>query len=103
MTPHSSDVDEARRSGLELVMTRAATDPVFRRRLLVDPYDVIHETFGVEVPPGLKLRFIEKDPDVELLLVLPDLIDPDAPLDETQIELVGGGAGWPWFSGRWDD
>jgi hypothetical protein len=103
MAPRSAEVDQAGRSGLELVMTRAATDPVFRRRLLADPYTVIRETFGVEVPPGLKLRFIEKDPDVELMLVLPDLIDGDDPLDERLIDAVGGGVGWPWLSGCADE
>ena len=103
MAPRSSDVDEAGRSGLELVMTRAATDAAFRRRLLIEPREAIRDTFGVEVPPGLTLRFIEKDPDVELMLVLPDPIDADAPLDEARIDVVTGGADWPWFSGLSDD
>ena len=92
-------VDIDQRSGLELVMARAATDAAFRHRLLRAPREAIRETFGVEAPPGLRLRFIEKDRDVDLLLVLPDLIDAGGPLDDRDIEAVTGGAAWPWLSG----
>ncbi len=95
--------DPGEPSGFDVVMTPAATDPAFRRRLLIEPREAIRDTFGVEVPAGLTLRFIEKDPDVELMLVLPDLIDPDAPLDETRLDGVAGGTDWPWFSGLSDD
>ncbi len=62
------------RSGLAMVTLRAAVDREFRRRLLRDPRRAIRETFGVEVSPGLRLKFIEKGRHLDLLVVLPDLV-----------------------------
>lgn len=100
MRSRTSDVTTAGRSGLELVMSRAATDSRFRRQLLIDPRAAILDAFGVEVPRGLRLRFVEKDRDVDLMLVLPDPIDPGAALDDHDLDPVTGGTAWPWWTGR---
>lgn len=84
-------------SGLELVMTRAATDRAFRRRLLEDPRCAIRDTFGIEPPRGLTMRFIEKDPGVDLMLVLPDPIDSTEPA-AMDLDAVSGGVSWEWLT-----
>jgi hypothetical protein len=93
--PHSTANAES--SGLDLVMARAATDRDFRRRLLADPRRAIRDAFGVEPPPGLKLRFIEKDSDVDLLLVLPNPID-SGELTSDDLGAVTGGVSWAWLA-----
>lgn len=86
-----------RRSGLDLVMARAATDREFRRLLLVDPRRAIRNAFGVEPPLGLRLRFVEKDADVDLMLVLPDAID-DGEVTAEDLAAISGGASWGWLT-----
>lgn len=62
-------------SGLDLVITRAAVDLAFRKRLLEDPRVTLAEALGYELPASLRIRFIEKDANVDVMVVLPDLID----------------------------
>jgi hypothetical protein len=99
MSPQTSRIEHSGRSGLELVLSRAAIDARFRRRLLVEPHAAIKEAFGIDLPSRLKLRFVERDPDADLMVVLPDLIDPGAPLDDCELDWVSGGAGWQWLLG----
>lgn len=88
-------------SGLELVLARAATDKTFREWLLREPREAIRRTFGVEPPARLRLRFIEKDPDVDLMFVLPDAIDTSATLTADEVERAAGGSGlWEWLGAR---
>lgn len=77
---------------LAAVLARAETDVVFRQRLLVEPHRAIHDTFGVEVPREFRLRFIERDQDVDALVVLPDLRNADQELSGEDLEQVTGGA-----------
>jgi hypothetical protein len=86
------------RSGLAVVVTRAALDRHFRRDLLADPHRAVRESFGMELPPGLRLKFIEKDSDVDLLVVLPDLVEGGEPLDPDQLDVVLGGAAQPFHA-----
>jgi hypothetical protein len=67
--------DSTQRTGVDVVTARAALDRDFRRELLTDPHVAIHHAFGVELPRALRLKFIERDPDVDLMIVLPDLVD----------------------------
>jgi len=84
-------------SGLELVTARATLDREFRRALLTRPREAIAQTFGVELPARLRLKFIEKDPSYDLVVVLPDLID-DGALSEADLERTSGGADlWGWL------
>ena len=90
-------------AGLEAVIVRAAVDVEFRRQLLADARTAIAETFGFALPPTLRLRFVERDPDVQLMIVLPDLIDLDV-LGDSDLQVVTGGvtaaiarlAAWRW-------
>lgn len=79
-------------SGLAAVTMRAACDREFRSSLLLDPHLAIRESFAIVLPPTLRLQFVEKPGDVDLLVVLPDLID-DQPLSPGELERVPGGVG----------
>ena len=61
-------------SGLDLVLARASTDRAFRDRLLHDPRRAIAEELHIELAPAFRIKFVEKDPSVTLMVVLPDLI-----------------------------
>ncbi|HEV2149622.1 MAG TPA: hypothetical protein VGR37_19635 [Longimicrobiaceae bacterium] len=88
--PSDGDLDPP--SGLAAVTIRAACDREFRSSLLMDPHLAIRESFGIVLPPTLRLRFVEKPGDVDLLVVLPDLLD-QGPLPLGELERVPGGAG----------
>jgi hypothetical protein len=59
------------------VLARATSDAEFRRRLLDDPRAALAE-MGLKLPEGLRLGFVERPPDVDLLLPLPPLQPPGA-------------------------
>ncbi|MBV9773400.1 MAG: hypothetical protein JO040_05595 [Gemmatimonadetes bacterium] len=80
------------RPGLTAVTMRAAFDRRFRSALMEDPHRAIRDSFGIELPATLRLRFLEKPGDVDLLVVLPDLVD-EAPLSHRELDRVPGGAG----------
>lgn len=79
------------RSGLAQVTMRAALDPEFRRRLLDDPRAAVREALGIELPPRLRLSFVEKDPSVDLMVVLPDPVEDVDALSDEQLDAVLGG------------
>lgn len=76
---------------LHEVAVRASTDAEFRTRLLHDPAKAIYDAFGVTIPTGHVIRFIEKPRDVDTLIVLPDLRHPAGELDEDDLDEVAGG------------
>jgi hypothetical protein len=84
------DRDDALQSGLAAVTMRAAFDRGFRTALLDDPRRAVREAFGIELPPTLRLRFVEKPGDVDLLVVLPDVVG-EAPLSPGELERIAGG------------
>lgn len=88
-------------SGLELVTAYAALDAVFRSRLLDDPRSAIKDRFGVDLPSSLRIRFIERTPDADLLIVLPDLVPGIDESDVAGFDRVFGGAQlhWDWSTG----
>lgn len=86
-----SDREHPLQSGLAAVTLRAAFDRAFRSALLDDPRSAVREAFGMELPPTLRLRFVEKPGDVDLLVVLPDLVG-EAPLSPAELERIAGGA-----------
>lgn len=86
---------------LQDVMELAVRDLAFRARLLVDPGRAIYDAFGVRVPPAFRLRFIEKGPDVDALVVLPDLPRSAGELGDDDLEAVAGGTGDPTEGGWW--
>ncbi len=89
MTPRERPENDA----MTAVLARAETDAVFRQQLLVDPRQVIYDTFGIRIPDEFRLRFIERHPDVDALVVLPDLQVERAELSDLDLEQVVGGAG----------
>jgi hypothetical protein len=80
---------------LHLVTLRATTDPAFRKRLLADPGAAVYAEFGVTLPGGQRIRFMEKPADVDTLIVLPDPLTPGNELDDDDLDAVAGGDGSP--------
>lgn len=76
---------------MKAILDRAAHDPVFRGGLLTDPRGAIARAFGVSIPPETTIRFVEKPPDVDALVVLPPLAAASE-LSEEELEIVAGGA-----------
>jgi hypothetical protein len=77
-------------TGLEAITARAALDPAFRRALLDDPREAIARTFGIMLPLTLRVKFIEKEPGLDLMVILPDAV-PGA-LEDGALGAVSGGA-----------
>lgn len=73
---------------------RAAEDAAFRKKLLVDPHAALREIGETSVPPGLRVKFVEKAADVDIMIVLPDAIREDGELSEEDITAVAGGTNW---------
>lgn len=73
------------------VTVRATVDLDFRTRLLQDPNGVILEEFGVTIPSGHQIRFIEKPAGVDTLIVLPDFHPASDELDDDDLDQVAGG------------
>src|SRR5256885_5200720 len=87
---------------LEAILSRASIDPQFRRRLLEDPRAAIREAFGLVIPHPFRIRFVERDPDVDALIVLPDL-QAQATDELPEDELQNAGGGWTAAPrGPWD-
>jgi hypothetical protein len=79
---------------IRAITARAAQDREYRRRLLKDPHAAIREATGEAVPPSLRIKFIDKDPSVDVLIVLPDEATDDAELTEEEMSSVAGGTDW---------
>jgi hypothetical protein len=87
MLPQS---DKERRA-LQSILDRASTDLAFRGRLLKDPREAIFEAFGVMIPANFRIKFIERDPDIDSLVVLPDVALRSGELSDEELESVSGG------------
>ena len=106
--------DPMRDPRLQQILQRSATDPVFRRKLLTEPHRAVRETFGIEIPLSFRIRFIEKGPGDDALIVLPNAArsappspDPAEELDDAALEAVAGGWGegsgqGDWSLGEWN-
>ena len=64
-------------------------DPAFRARCEEDPRAVLAEE-GVDLPPGMEVRFVADAADT-LHVTMP--VDPNAPLSEEELAMAGGGTG----------
>src|SRR4051812_40331061 len=95
----SSSATETRQRMLNAILSRAATDRIFRSGLLTEPRQAISDAFGVAIPTHFRIRFIEREPDVDALVVLPDLRSEGDELSERELETANGGQGadfeWP--------
>lgn len=78
---------------LQQVLDRAATDLSFRGRLLAEPHAAIRDAFGVHIPRSFRIKFVERAPDVDALIVLPNAARASARAvhDEEALENVAGG------------
>ncbi len=81
---------------LEALVRRATVDAAFRSRLLADPVAAIQAEFGVQLPAHVRLRFMERPPDVDFLMVLPDFAGDTGELTPEQLRAAGGGLA-QWF------
>ena len=88
----SSAPDDEERDAMRAVLARAETDANFRQQLLVEPRRIIYETFGIRIPEQFRIRFIERERDVDALVVLPDLRASANELTDQDLEHVTGGA-----------
>src|SRR5262245_8283211 len=80
------------RQALEAVIARARTDAEFRQWLLTDPRAAIQDEFGVAIPNHVRIKFIERYPGVDALIVLPDFRRPSdaaAASSQDSLELEG--------------
>ena len=93
----SSITEAAREQLMGEIMDRAATDQMFRSQLMEDPVPAIRSEFGVEIPHSYRIRFIERDRDLDALVVLPDFAgDPihgNGELCDDDLDHVCGGTG----------
>jgi hypothetical protein len=81
-------------SALQAIVARAAQDADFRKQLLQDPRAALESLMGTRLPPKLRIKFVEKDPDVDVMIVLPDLVAEDGELTEEDVAGVAGGTDW---------
>jgi hypothetical protein len=79
---------------LHLIAAKAAQDRAFRTLLLRDPHAAIQQVTGIPVPDKLRIKFIEKDPAIDVMIVLPDLVLEDDELSEDDVADVAGGTNW---------
>jgi hypothetical protein len=77
---------------LDAVLERAASDIAFRAELLDHPREAIRQQFGIEIPPTFRMKFIERDPNVDALIVLPDA-NTSGELSDDDLDNVRGGTG----------
>jgi hypothetical protein len=89
MSPENLDKQQL----MAAILSRAATDLAFRSGLLSDPRRTIEDAFAVVVPGGYRVRFIEKGPDLDALVVLPDARPAQAELTDSDLDSVRGGTG----------
>lgn len=73
----ANEEEQWRDDAIAQVVQRATVDRAFRDWLLEDPHAAIAEVLGRPVPRRIRIRCIEKDPDVDALIVLPGFRPPD--------------------------
>lgn len=70
-----------------LISARSASDPAFHSQLLSDPRSVLGEIVGIDIPDTVSITVHEETlTDIHLVLER-----GNAPLSETDLELVSGG------------
>jgi hypothetical protein len=87
-----SDIPDRR--VLATIAERASRDAAFRKKLIEDPHGAILEATGAPVPPALRIKFVEKDPDIDVMIVLPSVALEDGELCEEDVAYVAGGTNW---------
>jgi hypothetical protein len=88
---------------LDAVLARSASDRAFRQALLTNPRAAIRDAFGIEIPVTFRIKFVERDADLDALVVLPDLQSSDVELSDDALESVSGGVEPPTYNFAWSD
>ncbi len=83
---------ESERRALDSIVARATIDHAFRQKLLADPRRAIRDELGLTIPSHFRIRFIERGPDLDALVVLPDFRSGEEALSDDELEAVSGGA-----------
>jgi hypothetical protein len=69
---------------------KSMTDAEFRKEVLEDATKALEKLAGKALPRGSSLKCIEKDPNYQTTLVLPDLLDEERLDDESLVNVAGG-------------
>ena len=69
---------------------KAMTDAAFRKEVLEDATSALEKLAGKPLPEGMTLKCVERDPNFQNTLVLPDFVDEEK-LDEGALSNVAGG------------
>jgi hypothetical protein len=83
---------ESERRALDSIVARATVDRAFRQKLLADPRRAIRDALGLNIPSHFRIKFIERGPELDALVVLPDFREGTEELSEDELEAVSGGA-----------
>ncbi|HET6763773.1 MAG TPA: NHLP leader peptide family RiPP precursor [Longimicrobiaceae bacterium] len=85
-------LDPVRERLLASILERSANDREFRQDLISRPDEAIRSAFGIRIPEGYRIKFVERDPSFDSMVVLPDLVATgDAELSLDELEAVAGG------------
>ena len=79
---------EESREAIRKVISKAGSDPDFRRKALSDPNAAVEEVAGKALPEGYKLQFVD-NAGADQTIVLPD----DGALSD-ELDQVTGGTGY---------
>lgn len=82
----------AHQEALDQILTRAAVDLDFRNALLADPRKAILDGLGIRIPASFRVKFVEREKEIDALIVLPDLQRQDGELGDDDLDAVAGGA-----------
>ena len=92
----TQNVSSSREQLLSDILELAISDLDFRSGLISDPKPAIFSQFGVEIPDAYQIRFIERSPELDALIVLPDFNEGCDELTDDDLDGVcGGGPGDP--------
>ena len=69
---------------------KSMTDAEFRKEVLADATKALEKLAGRPLPEGASLKCIEKDPNYQTTLVLPDMVDEEK-IDDEALQQVAGG------------
>jgi hypothetical protein len=87
----SSISEQQMTSGINAVCKKAATDPTFRELCVSDAKAAIKKATGMDVPPGVKVKFVDAE-GANYTFILPEPLSASGELKDEDLERVAGGA-----------